>query len=178
METKKCYRCGIEKPLTDFHKHYKMPQGRRNICKECACREERVRQFRLSQDPTYYEKQRKRGRDKYRRLYAEQHKKSTHNENKDASRDLKAIGVNLDGYEIHHWDYNQRKNVSLLSPRAHKRAHLLLTFDKDTKKFKHNETLLETKEEHLAVILLALKDFNPIVEYESVGEVIRIKTNI
>lgn len=178
METKKCYRCGIEKPLTDFHKHYKMPQGRRNICKECACREERARQFRLSQDPTYYEKQRERGRDKYRRLYAEQHKKSTHNENKDASRDLKAIGVNLDGYEIHHWDYNQRKNVFLLSPRAHKRAHLLLTFDKDTKKFKHNDILLQTKEEHLNVILLALKDFNPLVEHEPIEEVIRIRTTI
>lgn len=178
METKKCYRCGIEKPLTEFHKHYQMPQGRRNICKECACREERERQFRLSQDPSYYDKERQRGRDKYRRLYAGQHKKSTHKENKQTRGYIASLGIDLQGTEIHHWDYNQSQNVFLISPRAHKRAHLLLKFDENTKKFKHNETLLETKEEHLAVILLALKDFNPIVEYESVGEVIRIKTNI
>ena len=178
MDTKTCYRCGIEKPLTDFHKHYKMPQGRRNICKECACREERERHLRLSQDPSYYDKERQRGRDKYRRLYAGQHKKSTHKENKQTRGYIASLGIDLHGTEIHHWDYNQSKNVFLMSPRAHKRAHIFLKFDEDTKKFKHNDILLQTKEEHLNVILLALKDFKPLVEHEPIGEVIRIRTTI
>lgn len=32
---KTCFKCGAEKPLTDFYKHPKMPDGHVNKCKEC-----------------------------------------------------------------------------------------------------------------------------------------------
>ena len=179
METKRCYRCGVEKPLTEFHKHKRMPHGRRNICKECACREERERQYRLSQDPSYYDRERQRGRDKYRRLYADKHEKSSHKENKTTRRDIKAMGINVDGYEVHHWDYNQKKDVFLLTPRAHKRVHSYLTFDDDSKKFMCNGVLLETKDEHMRVILSILSLYGDVeVQKECFAHVVRILSKI
>lgn len=34
-ETKECYACGTEKPLSSFHRATENPDGRRNICKQC-----------------------------------------------------------------------------------------------------------------------------------------------
>lgn len=41
MEKKTCFKCGAEKPLTDFYKHPKMSGGRVNKCKECNKRDVR-----------------------------------------------------------------------------------------------------------------------------------------
>ena len=179
MNTKKCIKCGEVKPITEFHKHKVMKDGHRNICKVCACRIERERQFKLGDSAEYREKERKRGRDKYHRLYSDMHKKSSHKENKMSHRDLMALGVNLDGVEVHHWDYNQKRNVFLLSPRAHKRVHRQIVFDEDSKKFSYRGSLLNTKEEHQQAILSILLEYGEVsFESEMNGSVVRVISNI
>lgn len=39
MDTKQCYRCLEMRPLTDYHKHPKMKDGRLNMCKFCKVAE-------------------------------------------------------------------------------------------------------------------------------------------
>lgn len=41
--TKTCTTCGETKPLDDFHRHAKSPQGRRSSCKNCVRAYDRAR---------------------------------------------------------------------------------------------------------------------------------------
>lgn len=34
--TKKCSRCGVEKPLSEFHKNRSSKDGLQNYCKQCS----------------------------------------------------------------------------------------------------------------------------------------------
>lgn len=35
MDTKTCYRCKADQPLTEFYRHRKMKDGRLNLCRTC-----------------------------------------------------------------------------------------------------------------------------------------------
>lgn len=152
MKTKICFKCGKEKPITDFYLNRGMADGHINKCNECARRDERERYEKKIQSKEWADKERARGREKYHRLYAERHLKSSHSENSTTRKFLERRGIKLDGMEVHHWNYNQNKDVFLLTPRQHKKAHKELVFDKETNCFKHNEVLLDTSEKHLAYI--------------------------
>lgn len=67
--TKPCANCGETKPLTDFHRHAKSPQGRRSSCKECVRAQERARHHAR----TPQEVERKRAYDRARRAKERAH---------------------------------------------------------------------------------------------------------
>ncbi len=154
MKTKICFKCGDEKPLSEFYKHPAMLDGHLNKCKKCAKLDVSKNYMLKSNDPNYIEKERARNRDKYRRLgYLTKYKKA-HLENSNTSRYLKSIGVITRNFVAHHWNYNYKNDVIIMDRKTHARIHKHIVFDKDTNMFrsKYDGLLLDSKEKHMEFI--------------------------
>jgi len=68
--TKVCFKCSVEKDLSDFYKHPKMVDGRLNKCKDCAKKDVKDKYKEDIKNPEYLAKERLRGRKKHHRLYS------------------------------------------------------------------------------------------------------------
>lgn len=154
--SKICRKCGQEKPLVDFYKHPLGADGYNGVCKECKISYQRLKYRENLLKDGFLDSQRKRGRDKYKRLNYKL-KPASHRENKQTRRDLRSKGVELSGLVVHHWDYNKRRDVFLLTARQHRAAHTFILFDQSSKKFKYQSRLLETKEAHMLALVEILE---------------------
>ena len=162
METKKCFKCNVVKPLSEYYVHKKMGDGHLNKCKECTKSDVKLKYEENIESEDYIEKERLRGRTKYAKYkYVN---KTQHPENRSTAEYLKKQGIDLSGKEVHHWNYNLKNDVFLLNPRAHKLVHKYLTFDKQTNMFTSNGILINTKEKHYQLMIDVFKDSN--VNYE------------
>lgn len=126
METKRCFKCGIIKPLSDFYRHSQMHDGHFNKCKECTKIDAKGRYDRLSVNEDWMQKERIRGREKFKRLGYKNRFKKTRDIcplESNISRKLKARGYDTKGREAHHWNYNLPYSVFLLTRKSHKRIH-------------------------------------------------------
>ena len=159
---KKCKMCGLEKEFTEFYSHSISKDGLLNICKSCAKILSNQRYQALSKDPEFLEKERKRLRERSRRL---KRKKRTTDQNTRARIQYrtqfpeKARAYNhsrklqkTEGLEYHHWSYNKEHYLDCiqLSQLDHKKAHRFLIYDQERYMYRRNDTLelLDTKESH------------------------------
>lgn len=124
--TKVCFKCGKRKPLSEFYKHPQMGDGHLNKCKECTKKDVHEDYLRKSSNPKWVEKERERGREKFKRLgYKDKFKKmsSINRFEGDTARRARCRGYNTQGKELHHWNYNEPFSVFLLPRNVHRLLH-------------------------------------------------------
>lgn len=151
MQTKKCYKCGRELPLPEFYKHPQMGDGHLNKCKECTKKDVKRDYERKSSDESWMEKERARGREKYKRLGYVKYDNITRrdfNPPSSISKILRTHGFNTTGKEAHHWNYNLPRSVFLMSRKAHHRLHTNIIMNREDKYCYTNDGVkLETAEQ-------------------------------
>ncbi len=170
---KKCFKCQKEKPLTEFYKHLQMSDGHVNKCKECYKNDVKGNYLVNIKKEGYIENERKRGRQKYHRLYKGTVKsgnrydiikrwKERFPEKLKCSNIAQQMKKPFDGAEKHHWSYNEEhaKDVIWLTKKEHMKGHRFIIYDQERMMYRRfdNNILLDTKEAHELFIKDCIKN--------------------
>lgn len=139
-----------------------MADGHFNVCKECVKKNVRKRADKLSADPSWVQKERNRGREKYHRLYGykpvdtRKKKKTIEKYNgKYPEKEKAQIASQYikppEGHHGHHWSYKKEhwKDIIFLPISLHYKAHRFMRYSQEHKMyFTLSGTLLDTREKH------------------------------
>lgn len=161
---KKCFKRGVLKDLRDYYVHKQMGDGHLNKCKDCTKLDTKTRENNLREfDLEWVEKEKKRGREKYKRLGCkkqspEDKKKtmllynSTYPEKRKCRLVSQRIKPLIKGNHLHHWSYKleHAKDVIELNPSDHYKLHRHIIYDQSFFMYRTKEgVLLDTKKAHL-----------------------------
>ena len=134
---KECFKCGAERPLSDFYKHKGMKDGHLNKCKECTKQDTKARRLNPKTREAVLEYERQRGSrqthedtKEYREKWPEKYK--ARNAVSNAVRDGRLIkpdnctecgdATRLEG---HHDDYSKPLDVRWLCSPCHHQHHAM-----------------------------------------------------
>jgi len=123
---KTCFKCGAEKPLTEFYKHPRMADGHVNKCKTCNKADVRVNRRKNLEYYRHYD--RNRG---YRGSYSTKAKNKTRWSTNNAVRDgrldkpesCQVCGCKPKKLEAHHHDYSRHDYVTWVCTPCHHKFH-------------------------------------------------------
>jgi hypothetical protein len=154
-----CFKCNEKKSLENYYKHKGMSDGHLNKCIVCA-KKDVVNRSRLKmKDPVYIEKERERGREKYKRLnYRVRQSKNKEKYPWKSEGILKNLSRKFKtekGFELHHWNYNKEhfEDVVLMDISSHRRLHNNIKIDIPRRIYKTKDKIyLDTREKHLNYI--------------------------
>lgn len=172
---KTCFVCNLEKPLDNFYKHPKMPDGHLNKCKECTKLQARENFSKKMEDPLFVQKERIRNklRDKRERktnvrrgirkdkhqVYLEQKEKFPE---KYLVRNMMKHYPKKSTHHLHHWSYNIEHFDSCieLTIADHGKAHKYIIYDQERYMYRRIDTmeLLDSKESHEKYIKNCIKN--------------------
>ena len=147
MVSKVCFKCGEDKPLTEFYRHAAMGDGHLNKCKDCTKKD--VRAHRQDNAETVRAYDRKRAKSPKRKARAAAYGERYRSENPEKRKAHSTVGNAIrdgrlakgpcafcgetEGVEGHHHDYSKPLDVTWLCPPCHRRFHALermATYDK------------------------------------------------
>lgn len=169
---KKCFKCGQIKSINNFYVHKQMLDGHLNKCIDCTKNDVKIRTDNLKLDFNFIVKERKRGREKYHRLYSDLPKSNLGYERKkefylkfpEKFKAKSFLGKKdlIKGFHRHHWSYNQEHYCDIihLTIKEHGKIHRFLVYDQEFLMYRRFDemTLLDTKEKHLNFIKYCLEN--------------------